>query len=86
MPPQPMRRPFPVEQLLTALGHISERELNRQLGYKFEGTGGAVGKAVAAGGLNYVTADRWAIKCGLHPAYVWPNWIPEALHNTEKAA
>ena len=32
-----------------------------------------------AGMLDDITADRWAVACGLHPELVWPGWCDAGL-------
>lgn len=31
-------------------------------------------------GLNDRTADHWAVRCGLLPGEVWPDWYDRGLH------
>ena len=32
-------------------------------------------KKAEANGMDLWTADRCAVRCGFHPAEVWPNWV-----------
>jgi len=32
-------------------------------------------RCAAAGGLTELTADRLAVRLGLHPAVIWPEWF-----------
>lgn len=43
------------------------------------GVSGESVRSAAEFGLTDEQADRWAIRCGLHPAYVWPGWIDAGL-------
>lgn len=44
----------------------------------------ALGWRAPSGGLadrllDDITADRWAVACGLHPELVWPGWCDAGL-------
>ena len=58
---------WPVEPLVVAVG----------------GRGGLAARvghvAWRAGMLDDITADRWAVACGLHPELVWPGWCDAGL-------
>lgn len=45
---------------------------------------GALTRA-ARDGLSDVQSDRWAIRCGVHPAAVWPDWTAPALRPIDPA-
>jgi len=62
-------RPWPMGPLLEAAKCPNPTALGR----KVSGSGSAV-RIAAQLGLTDQEADRWAIRCGLHPAEVWPDW------------
>lgn len=68
---------WPVEPLIEAAGGIEKA--NRRIDP-------ANLHRARRDGLTDVAADRWAIRLGLHPAEVWPDWIDAALRYVDAAA
>jgi hypothetical protein len=69
---QPDRR-WPLTPLLEQVGGTHSMLVKR---------GGVSGRDVARAaelGLSDRQADHWALRCGLHPAMVWPGWAAAAL-------
>lgn len=60
---------FPLDALVEAAGCRSDLELARRIGMS-----GASLKDARRLGLNERAADRHAIRCGLHPVSVWPEY------------
>lgn len=48
------------------------------------GVSGAVIEAAHIVGLSDTQADRWAVRAGLHPAMVWPDWIDAGLTERDR--
>ena len=38
-----------------------------------------------AHGIPDAMADRWAVRCGLHPSEIWPEWADEGLTVIDRA-
>lgn len=65
----PKPRPWPLDALLRAAGIKTTTELAKRLRVS-----GTTIKDAAARQLTDERADSWAIRLGLHPAEVWPDW------------
>jgi hypothetical protein len=68
MPTAPHPRLFPLRPLLDA-AELTESALARHV----HANGTAIRMAAAAG-CTVSEADRWAVRCGFHPAEIWPDW------------
>lgn len=74
---------WPVEPLMEAAwARGAERTLN--------GAADAIGtepnylrRAIARGGLDDFQADRWSIRLGSMPHWIWPDWIEAGLRVTD---
>lgn len=69
----PIPRPYPIQPLIDITGCQSIQEWSDRFG--------ARGHTLIdmTCGLSELAADRWAVRCGYHPAEVWPDlWVPEA--------
>lgn len=64
---------WPVEPLLMLVGG-TVGDLGTALGMNR----GKIRSAIVAG-LDDFKADRWAVRCGFHPASVWPGWLDAGL-------
>lgn len=67
-----LERPFDLASLLAASRERSWWTLTMRVG--------ANGSTVAHArdhGLTWQQADTWAIRCGMHPAEVWPSWYAD---------
>lgn len=52
------------------------RRAMREVGVRYEdlGVSGSTMKQWESEGIPYMTADRYAVRLGLHPSQVWPDW------------
>lgn len=69
----PPPRPFPIEALLEVAG-VSLGQLGRLVA-----ANGLIVAMAAVHGLTVSEADRWAVRLGYHPSFVWPEWFDIAL-------
>lgn len=67
---------WPLAPLLAALGDKSAAKTLRASGEEIE--------RARREGIADVTADRWALRIGQHPASIWPDWFDAALTETDR--
>jgi hypothetical protein len=67
-------RPWPFAPLLAASREPSGNELGRRLNLS-----GSTLHTARSQGLTDEQADRWAVRLGLHPAFVWDGWAEAGL-------
>ena len=62
---------FPLSTLLMQIGCDSQREWIRRAPFSFD----RARRLWVSGMLSAFEADAAAIKVGLHPAIIWPDWF-----------
>jgi hypothetical protein len=72
-------RLWPLAPLLAAAGY---RTLH-PFAVRVRASGESVASAAALG-LTDSQADRWAVRCGLHPGLVWDTWYEAGLLSSEE--
>ena len=82
MPPAPAERRFPLQALLDETG-LDEARLR-----KLVNCSGLIWKEARERGCTLSEADRWAVRAGIHPVFVWRHlWLGEyAEHESEVTA
>ncbi len=68
---------YPTAPLFGAVGNPSQVALARSVGYPVK----TVSRWCLGDGLPWIHADRVAVRLGMHPAEIWPQW---ANHNAEQ--
>lgn len=64
-------RPWPLEPLLAHAGSLGALA-------ELVGVSGATVSVANRDGCTDRQADLWALRCGLHPCLVWPDWFEAA--------
>lgn len=75
-------RPFALAPLLDRLRR--DYGLDETEARALVDTGAETWRRASREGLTIWTADAWAIRCGLHPAEVWPDWIKLAAADDDE--
>lgn len=69
---------YPIERLIAAAQLDNHAQLALRLGLHHDTV-----RHAAALGLTDRQADRWAVRLGLHPAWVWPTWFADTPDGLE---
>ncbi|CAB5217700.1 hypothetical protein UFOVP209_6 [uncultured Caudovirales phage] len=68
-------RIWPIEPLLDITGITRFTHLARAVR-----ANGVTASSALNEGLTDRQADNWAIRCGYHPAEIWPEWFEKGLN------
>lgn len=70
-----MSRSISIRFPLAAITGYNNCELARRTGYPVRTI-----QRWTTTGIPYYSADRLAIRLGVHPAIIWPNWYTASYH------
>lgn len=63
-------------QRLVDLMETTQRQAQKQLTMS-----GQTFKNAVENGLGFWAADRYAVRAGFHPAFVWPEWLEDSIEH-----